>query len=172
MGKKSQTDFEEAAEGFLRGDHMGYIQMRQTGEGEKIQINDQKGLLEYLKGLNTVEKQAGRKRKLSTKFMHGMAQSEYARKHLPKTFGSYGTIGLVFGQESQRPPEALEREKVIVAKNQAEGRQTYRYPGGLAVRARIKARGATPEEPKYRYGFRDATTGRMISKKDISEYTD
>jgi len=166
MAKKS-NGYDDKAEELMQ-----YIQMRQTAEGEKIKIQDQKGLIEYLSGLNAAEKQSKSKPRMSQKYIRGVAESSYARSHLPKTFGGFGRVTMDFGLPSERSPATEDREKVIRAKNKAEGRQTYRYPGGLAVRAKIKMRGGSKDGPKYRYGFRDATTGRLVSKKDIAEDAD
>lgn len=165
MAKSNRYD--DKAEELMR-----YITVRQQNDGEKVKIENAQGLKQYLTELNKKDATKKGKHRMSRAYIDRVASSQYAQTHLPKIFGRFSsnfTVEKSYGLPSERPAPEAEKQELIIQKNKAAGRQTYRYPGGLAVRARMAIKSSKSGEKRYQYLFRDATTGKLVSKKDITE---
>jgi hypothetical protein len=129
-------------------DVMKYVELHLNEEGSKVRIRNKDDLKVLMEQLD--KKRKGGDKRLTSDFIESVLRSRRADAMVGKMVGKFGTT-----RELSTPKKTERQERLKT--------NEYRYEKGTAVKATYKINGKTVVY------FRDAKTGRRVSKRSVRD---
>lgn len=150
MGRTSDKDYSDKFE-----DVITIVESRVNSRGIRVKVDDSEEMVMLLDMLNDEEQRKGKKPRMSSDFLEGMAHSRSART--PRVVGFGGRLVTL---RDFLHKDHSSRGQAAHFKDLQDSENVFRYGDGRKARREIKGK---------RIFFRDLKTGRFVSKKERFE---